>query len=244
VSRDQALQAYWQESASWDADRAAQAARTARIAWVTAGAGWTCAVTACAALMLLMPLKRVDPFLVRVDSTTGVVDVVPAYAGATQMAEPVTRYLLSHYVTVCERFNFATAESDYAECGAFNSPKRNAAWFSEWSTSNPSSPLNLYKDGTTISAQVTAVSFFKRASGLTDLAQVRYLKFKRHADGAPGEVTHWIATLEYGYGEPSKDASLRRFNPIGFRILDFHAEPEVLNESAAANTTPDEGGRP
>ena len=37
------------------------------------------------------------------------------------MPETVTRYLLDHYVTVCERFNFATAESDYEECGAFHS---------------------------------------------------------------------------------------------------------------------------
>ncbi len=70
--------------------------------------------------MVLMPLKRVDPFVIRVDNTTGLVDVVPVYAGQAQMPEAVTRYFLDHYVTVCERFNFATAESDYEECGAFH----------------------------------------------------------------------------------------------------------------------------
>ena len=46
-----------------------------------AAAGWLCAVAAALALALLMPLKRVEPFVVRVDNSTGVVDVVPMYGG-------------------------------------------------------------------------------------------------------------------------------------------------------------------
>ena len=44
-------------------------------------------------------------------------------------------------------------------------------------------------------AQVTSVSFFKRANGVGDLAQVRYVKAKRAGAGATEDVTHWIATL-------------------------------------------------
>jgi type IV secretion system protein VirB8 len=115
-----AIEGYFREAESWDADRAAQFRRSARTAWRVAAAGWTCAVATALALAMLMPLKRVDPFVVRVDSSTGVVDVVPVYAGGATPEEAVTRYFLTHYLTVCERFNFATAESDYEECGAFH----------------------------------------------------------------------------------------------------------------------------
>jgi hypothetical protein len=114
------LEGYFREAESWDADRAAHFRRSARTAWWVAGAGWLCAV-ACAGARLLMPLKSVDPFVVRVDNSTGIVDVVPVYAGSATPEEAVTRYFLTHYLTVCERFNFATAESDYEECGAFHS---------------------------------------------------------------------------------------------------------------------------
>lgn len=231
MTGDPALEAYFTEAASWDRDRAARARRTARVAWCVAGAGWVCAMAATGALALLMPLKRVEPFLIRVDRTTGIVDVVPVYAGRGRFAEPVTRYFLSHYVTVCERFDYATAESDYEECGAFNSPKLNAAWYAKWRTSNPQSPLNLHKDGSSVRAEVIAVTFFRHASGLKDLAQVRYLRRTRGAEGASEKVTHWIATLEYAYGPPSKDPKIRRWNPLGFRVLDFHTEPEVFDES-------------
>src|SRR6202041_2285513 len=161
-----AAQEYFREAESWDADRAAQFRRSARTAWWVAGAGWSCAVATALALAMLMPLKRVDPFVIRVDNSTGIVDVVPVYAGHATAEEAVTRYFLTHYLTVCERFNFATAESDYEECGAFHSAQRNQEWYAQWNTTNPASPLNVHTAGSTVRVQVNSVSFLTKASGL------------------------------------------------------------------------------
>jgi type IV secretion system protein VirB8 len=229
---DPALEGYFEEAASWDADRVRQGRRTVRLALGVAGAGWLVVVTLAGALMLLMPLKRVEPFVVRVDHATGLVDVVPVYTAHSGVPEAVTRYLLTHYVTVCERFNFSTAESDYEECGAFHTAQRNQAWYALWNPNNPSSPLNVYKDGTSVRAQVTSVSFFKRANGVGDLAQVRYVKAKRTAGSATEETTHWIATLQYAYADPSSDPKIRGWNPLGFKIVDFRPEPEVLPDAS------------
>jgi len=234
VSADAELEAYLNEARSWDADRAAQSRRSARVGWMVAGAGALALLAASFALLALMPLKQVEPFVIRVDNSTGLVDVVPVYAGKSELSETVTRYLLTHYVTVCERFNFATAESDYEECGAFHTAKRNAAWYAAWNPTNPASPLNLYKDGSSVRAQVISVSFFKRASGIADLAQVRYLKAKRGAGGEDEEVSHWIASIEFAYADPSKDPKVRRWNPLGFKIVDFRPEPEVLPDATPA----------
>jgi type IV secretion system protein VirB8 len=182
----------------------------------------------------LTPLKRVEPFVIRVDNSTGVVDVVPVYAGHAALPETVTRYFLDHYVSVCERFDFATAESDYEECGAFNTAARNQLWYDTWRKSNPASPLNVYRDGSTVRAQVNSISFFQGASGVSDLAQVRYTKAKREAGGTDEQVTHWIATIQYAYGPPSKDPTVRRWNPLGFKVVTFSAEPEVLTEPVGA----------
>ena len=232
MSADTPLGPYFEEAAAWDADRSQQSLRSARVAWRVAGAGWVAVVMASSALVVLMPLKRVEPFVIRVDNTTGVVDVVPVYAGKSAVSEAVTRYLLAHYVSVCERFNFATAESDYEECGAFHAAQRNQAWYAAWNPSNPASPLNRYKDGTTVRAQVSAVSFFQRGNGISDLAQVRYLKGQRTGNGAEEQLTHWIATIQYVYAEPSADPKVRRWNPLGFKIVDFKSEPEVLPDAA------------
>lgn len=230
--KDRDLQDYFAEAASWDANRLAQDRCAVRWALGVAGAGWLTTLVLAAALMLLMPLKRVEPFVVRVDNATGVVDVVPVYTGNASMPEAITRYLLTHYVTVCERFNFATAESDYEECGSFHTAQRNQAWYALWNPNNPGSPLNTYKDGSSVRAQVNSVSFFKRASGVGDLAQVRYIRAKRSAGSPTEEITHWIATLQYAYADPSSDPKVRGWNPLGFKIVEFKPEPEVLAEGA------------
>ena len=231
---DESLQRYLHEAASWDADRLALLNRMARLGWWTAGAGWLCAIAGGACMALLTPLKTVEPFVIRVDNSTGVVDVVPVYTGGSAPDELVTRYFLTHYVTICERFNFPTAESDYEECGAFHSAQRNQAWYAMWSTSNPASPLNIHKDGSSVRSSVESVSFFKRASGAADLAQVRYVKAERQGGGSAEHVTHWIATIQYAYGPPSKDARLRRWNPLGFKIVEMTSEAEVIAPPLAA----------
>jgi type IV secretion system protein VirB8 len=231
---DEALKDYIDEAASWDIDRSAQTAQRLRIAWWVASAGWSCAVTVAIALMLLMPLKTVEPYVIRVDNSTGIVDIVPMYAGHADISETVARYLLTHYVTVCESFDFTTAERDYQECGAYHTARRNQEWYAQWNPSNPNSPLNQYKDGTTVRAQITAITFFTRASGVNSLAQVRYVKAK-HPPGGSEVLTHWIATIEYAYAAPSHDIKVRQFNPLGFRVVDFRTEAESV---ADATTIP------
>ena len=232
---DKPLGEYFREAASWDADRLRQAKRTARTAWKVAGAGWICTLALAASLVVLMPLKRVEPFVVRVDNSTGIVDVVPVYTGKAALEQTVSRYFLAHYVSVCERFNFATAESDYEECGAFHAAQRNQAWYALWNPANPTSPLNVHKDGSTVRVQVEAVSFFQRASGVTDLAQVRYLKAERQGSGADEHVSHWIATIQYAYTAPSKDPRIRRWNPLGFKVLELTTEPEAPTQVTSGN---------
>src|SRR3989440_10900502 len=206
--------------------------RSARVAWRIAAVATALLILTILTLMLLMPLKHVEPFVIRVDSSTGVVDVVPVFAGRAQMPETVTRYFLDHYVTVCERFNFATAESDYEECGAFHGVQRNQAWYALWNPNNPASPLNVHKDGSAVRAQVESVSFFQRGSGVSDLAQVRYLQAERQPGAADERFTHWIATIQYAYTAPPKDPRVRRWNPLGFRIVELTSEPEVLGQPA------------
>jgi type IV secretion system protein VirB8 len=243
-TRQGELDAYFTEASEWDRDRHESMRREVRIAWRITIAAALCVLAVSAALMLVMPLKRVDPFLIRVDASSGVVDVVPVFAGQAPLDEAVTRYFLTHYISVCERFNFSTAESDYEECGAFHNAQRNQAWYAQWNRSNPHSPLNVHKDGSTVDARVTAVSFYRRANGTSDTAQVRYLKVDRAGIGASEQVSHWIATIRYAYTAPPADPKVRRWNPLGFRVVELVSEAEVTTDVAVSSRTAGSETRP
>lgn len=235
MSSEQSLQVYLEEAASWDADKVVRSERAAVLAWRVAAAGGLCAIASTVALALLVPLKRVEPYLIRVDNTTGVVDVVPVYRGHASLGEAVSRYFLAHYITVCERFDYALAESDYQECGAFNSARLNQALYAKWNRANPSSPLNVHRDGGTESVRIESVSFFARSSGGAELAQVRFARLTRASDDVPGSVTHWIASIEYRFGKPPEDPRSRAWNPLGFEVLDLRIEPEDLGAAQGSS---------
>jgi type IV secretion system protein VirB8 len=79
---------------------------------------------------------------------------------------------------------------------------------------------------------VQSISFIKRADGTQDLAQVRFLTATKAGGAGMETLQHWIATLQYGYVAPSKDEQLRALNPLGFRILEYHREPEILPQAS------------
>jgi type IV secretion system protein VirB8 len=236
MTSDPQLAAYFEEASQWDADRVRLMERRTRTAWIVAALSLACTLVSVVAVMLLTPLKEVVPFLVRVDSRTGIVDVVPPYDGTATLDETITRYLITHYVSTCERFNWSTAESDYEECAAFHGGQRNQQWAAAWATANPESPLNKHKDGTTVRAEVQGVTFFTHANGVRDLAQVRYVKAVRRGNGADEQRSHWIATIQYAYVAPAKDPKRRQWNPLGLRIVDFRAQAEAVSDSATSSS--------
>jgi type IV secretion system protein VirB8 len=235
---------YFAEATSWDADRTAQREQSVRTAWRVAAAACICSLASGAALLVLLPLKRVEPYLIRVDSSTGVVDSVPVYDGTGTLDESVTRYFLSHYVFVCERFNQSTAESDYEECGAFHTAQRNRIWYALWKPENPNSPLNVHRDGSEVRVRIESVSFFRRAAGMQDLAQVRYAKLERSSPEAQERATRWIATIHYTYSRPPTDPAVRRWNPLGFRIIEFGSELEAQGVPGVPVPSDPKGGTP
>jgi type IV secretion system protein VirB8 len=244
MSKDAALEHYFAESASWDADRYAQKEKSERRAWWAATAGWVCAIAAVIAVASLTPLKSVQPYVIRVDRSTGIVDVVPVFSGSAEVEEAVTRFFLTRYILVCEGFYYGTAERDYTECGAFNTARRNQELYALWQKGNPASPLNLYQDGSTIRAHVRSVTFF-RAGSEVGLAQIRFALALRRGGSGTEVFSQWIATLQYAYGAPSKDPAIRQWNPLGLRILEYRRETEVItpdpSESARAGLAKNRG---
>lgn len=222
------LTEYCAQASTWDADRSEQAARSARLAWRVALAACLCVLLLGAALVALLPLKRVEPFLIRIDSRTGVVAEVPPYTGHEQFSRTIARYFLMRYVSVCERFDYALARADYRQCGAFNSAPLNQALYARWNPANPRSPLNVHRDGGTVSVRIEAVSFLGAALGGGHLAQVRFERIVHAPGGARERREHWIATIGYRFGTPARAARLRRWNPLAFEVTALELAPEVL----------------
>ena len=227
---DKPVAEYFEAARGWDFDRAQAAMRSAKKAWIVAGLASTVAVVSVGAVAALSPLKTVEPFVIRVDSRSGVVDVVPALAGAMAESQALTRYLVTQYVIARERFVPALAEADYERVGAFHTPQMNQAWAAAWDRSNPDSPLNRHADGSAVHVKVTSVSFLRPGSGREDLVQVRFVRLL--GEGRSQRQQPFVATLQYAYGRAAKDDRMRAANPLGFKVVEYRKEPELVQASS------------
>ncbi|MDT4292363.1 type IV secretion system protein [Methylomonas sp. MO1] len=238
MKRDPQLESYLQEASTWEADKLRDALKQIKyLRWIIIG---LLAITGSLAWAIkgLTPLKTTQPYVVRVDNSTGIVDVVPIYNGEAELNELTTRHLLTHYQIARERYFYAIAETDYETVGAFNNTKLNDEWAQAWQETNPESPLVKYKDGTTVTVHVKGITFLEPESGARDTAQIRFTTEKRQGGNGSPQVTHWLSTIKYAYGEPSKNDKERSLNQLGLRIISYHKEPEVIAEQ----TQPLNGG--
>ncbi len=234
MSHDTAPRTYLLEAQSWELDRARRAERSIRVAWIVAAVAAVIAVLAVVAVGGLTPLKQPVPVLIRVDSSSGIVDIVPTYEGTADIEPLVTRNLLQNYVLARERYFYGTAEADYELVASQNSPRLNQEWANLWAVDNPASPLNVYKDGTAIRTQVRSITFLKLDSGKDRLAQVRFTRFMRPGGTGEEQSSHWVSTIEFAYVRPSKDNKTRSLNPLGFRVVEYRREPEVTATDVAS----------
>jgi len=71
---------YFEEARSWDESTNDLLKKSNKRAWIVACAFGTVAVLEACAIITMMPLKTIEPFIIRVDNNTGYTDVVSKLA--------------------------------------------------------------------------------------------------------------------------------------------------------------------
>ena len=66
---------YFREAASWDDDRVIALMKSRRTGWLVAGSEFVLVLLLAVAIVLMLPLKTTEVRLVRVDSSTGIIEV-------------------------------------------------------------------------------------------------------------------------------------------------------------------------
>ncbi|WJT10878.1 VirB8/TrbF family protein [Vibrio harveyi] len=108
---------YFQEASDWDQDVMARSKKSEKRAWLVAISVGLIAILEAVGLAALAPLKTVEPYVIRVDNNTGVVDVVSSLnetdgeikAGAQ---ESLDKYWLGQYLRHRESYQWETRSYD------------------------------------------------------------------------------------------------------------------------------------
>lgn len=217
------LKAYFDEAKRWDEDRLAAARRSQRLAWTLAVVSGVLAIAAVSAVAALTPLKTVEPFVVRVDRSTGAVDVMTGLKGTDQLTydEAVSKYFLALYVRNREGWLPQAAEPNFRQVSIMSTPAEQQRWADAFRPTNAQSPQVLWGQTAVSLVEVRAISFVS-----PKVADVRFHRVVRQAQQATD--SDWIATIAFAYTKAPMNEADRLRNPLGFQVASYRADPEVV----------------
>jgi len=220
--------AYLEEASEWESDRINNAIRSSRIAWWVAGGFGVIAALAVMAVMLLTPLKQTEPYLVRVDNSTGKTDIVTAVKDTETLTyeEALDRYWVVKYLNKREGYFFPTIQQDY-KAVMLMSTSTAAESFSQYMNPklNEGSPVLRYRDTVEMDIEIQSISFIKPG-----VAIVRFFKTMTRAGSQPVKNA-WVATVQFKYMPQRELSDEQRYqNPLGFTVGRYRVDPEVIGE--------------
>ena len=217
------FEAYLQEARSWETDKISAIEKSKKVAWTIAIASGCLAFASVLAVAMLSPLKTVEPYVIRVDNATGIVDVVTALKdGKTTYDEAMSKYFTQWYVRYREGFSMELAEDYYKSVGIMSTGLEQQKYFEWFNPKNPLSPINIYGPSAKSIISIKSTSFLK-----PNVAMVRYTKAIQHGLSAP-ELTHFAATITFKYSGAPMAEKDRAINPLGFQVVEYRNDPDAF----------------
>jgi type IV secretion system protein VirB8 len=216
------LKAYFDDARRWDQDRLKTAERSKRVAWTVAVLASGVAIAASAAVAALAPLKSVEPYVVRVNQTTGSVEVMTGLTGERGVTynEAVSKSFLAQYVRAREGYLPPAAQENFQFVTILSTPDEQQRWADLYRATNPLSPQVLVGPEGSATVTIRNITFIN-----DKVANVRFSKTVRL--GQEVKVTDWIATLTFAYTKAPMLESDRIRNPLGFQVDSYRADPEI-----------------
>ncbi|MCP5396177.1 MAG: type IV secretion system protein [Sphingomonadaceae bacterium] len=215
---------------SWATSVTADLERSRRIAWIVACGAALIAVLLAVALVLLLPLKTVEPYTLLVDRQTGHVEALAPLNAQTVSADAaLTRSFLVQYVIAREGFNGTDLQQDYRKVSLFSAPKARQRYQASMQASNPESPLAYLPNGGQVDVEVRSVSSLSAKRSL-----VRFTTVRRDPGARAQEAQYWAAVVDWEYSGAQMSEADRMINPLGFQVTRYRRNAETLPEVVEA----------
>jgi len=230
--KSDALTAYLEESRGLERDYMAEVLRSRLVAWYLAIGSSSLLAVALLALLFLTPLKTNTPFVLRVDNTTGHVDVLTTLRETeSSYGEVVDSYFLNQYVLNREGYDYNTIQNAYNTTALLSDPEVQREYYAIFEGAQARDTI--LKDRAKIIVTVRSITPTPETDASESgspggTAVVRFSTQVKHHNGSIDPLHHWIATIGYTYKDAVMSSVDRRINPLGFQVTSYRIDPETL----------------
>lgn len=223
---------YYADGATWERDIARRDRNSRAMAWIVASVMTLVALVSLGVVILLVPLKTYEPYMVVVDKTTGFVEVKrPTAEGPLTQDEAVTMFNVVRYIKARETYDPRALKDnfDLAQLLATGDAARELTEI--YSPGSPTNPVKLYGTNTEVAVSIKSVTFPNNRTAL--------VRFSTDEKSATNTVArHWVSLVRFRYtGTPMRN-EWRFENPLGFQVVEYRRDQETAPSPAAAGAQP------
>lgn len=221
-------QRYYRAGATWEDDTHRSLRRSRTLAWLVSGAASVVAGLSLLTLVLILPLKQFEPYVIEVDKTTGYLEVARALKpGDLSQNEAVTAANLVRYIRARETYDAREIKQNYdlAQLYSTGTASRDLTW--AYTPSNAQSLDKVYGRNVTISVDVKSVSLLNNTT-----ASVRFSTTTRRENSSTTD--NWVAVVKFRYTTTPIKNEWRFDNPLGFQVMEYRRDQESAPTAGSA----------
>ena len=172
------------------------------------------------------PVTITEPYLVRFNSATGIVDVqARVINGLTTYEEELNIFFIQRYVLCREGYAIFTYEKQWNECSLFTpEDKRNEEI---WPLFNVNDPRSFFKRYGKTGSVTIEFAYTKPTSEAN--------KYETHftlVETINGEIvrSNWVSSIKFVYNSGLMKKADRQTNPLGFQVLAYRRDIEAVKK--------------
>ncbi|CAE6863203.1 Type IV secretion system protein virB8 [Paraburkholderia aspalathi] len=224
---------YLKQAQAFEKSKVEAAEEKARIADRRSVLSGVVALAAVSGMGALGLLKRPNPpAVLRVDSSTGKVDVLPTTAnGHVTFSEKTDRTDLHRYVELRESYDWETISDTHAAVMFMSDDHEKEAY--DGLVRGPTGPLKLLKDQARVIAHVGSITFVGTTAQVFCSRQLVWL----NAAVKRPDPTYWIATVAFERVNVPEKQDQQDLNADGFRCTSYEVTRDWTRAPADAGAT-------
>jgi type IV secretion system protein VirB8 len=224
-TKDIHLRSYYQHGEIWEQEIVKRAKRSRTLAWLVTAMLGAVTLLSLTALVMLVPLKQFEPYIVEVDKNTGYIEVKSGLTRPASLTEQqaITQANIVRFVRAREGYDPFAIEDNFALAALLSTGNAAQALEDLFSAANPKNPAKIYGKTTRVTTQIASVTFPNASTGIVRFSTTR----RTDTDTA---IDHWIAVVRYRYTDTPIPNEWRFENPLGFQVYDYRRDQETVTE--------------
>jgi type IV secretion system protein VirB8 len=214
---------YFTEAVRWENDVIRLVKRSRTIAWIVAAFSAALAGMAMTCLVLLLPLKSFEPYVIEVDKTTGFLEIKqPLADGDLTQNEAITRMNVVRFLKARETYDPTSVRENFDLAQLLSTGDAARDLLGLYGPSNPENPVTRFGRDTRVVLKIKSIQTPNPTTAI-----VRFST--QHIGQDTGPEEHWVSLLHFHYSKAPMPNEWRFENPLGFQVLDYRRDQETTS---------------